>query len=416
MKPAWMIRRLPFALFSLPFLIVSLTPARAAESRLAPSSASAATKSKDKKPKPSPDTLILVNGDRLSGQILHATGDSISFRSNILGTIEVKWNKIRELKSGTRLVVLRKSVFTRHGKLPESVPHGTLTVADDLITVHPASGVTIPPIPVKSVEYIVDESTLKKQIAGHPGILSGWNGSLTAGATVVQATQDQYTFSGAASLARVAPTVTWLNTNNRTLIDFSGSFGKITQPAYTSGGVYSPASSSKESIYHAEAERDQYFSPQFYVLGQTVFDHNYAQLLDLQSIFGAGIGWTVIKRPKQELDLKTTLQYESQTFLDASAGTDQNLIGSTLSANWAVKLPLHVEFTQQVSWIPAYNNPYAYSASETNALTMPFFKRLAFSVGSIDSYLNDPPPASPPTKRNSFQFTTGITYTIKSKY
>jgi hypothetical protein len=47
---------------------------------------------------------------------------------------------------------------------------------------------------------------------------------------------------------------------------------------------------------------------------------------------------------------------------------------------------------------------------------MPFLRKLAFSVGSNDSYLNDPPPADPPTERNSFQFTTGLTYAIKSKY
>jgi hypothetical protein len=81
-----------------------------------------------------------------------------------------------------------------------------------------------------------------------------------------------------------------------------------------------------------------------------------------------------------------------------------------------LKLPLKVLFKQQVSWIPAYNNPYAYSVGETNSLTMPFFKTLAFSVGTVDSYLNDPPPANPPTKRNSFEFTTGLTYVIKSKY
>jgi len=79
-------------------------------------------------------------------------------------------------------------------------------------------------------------------------------------------------------------------------------------------------------------------------------------------------------------------------------------------------LPNRVQFKQQLSWIPAYNNPYAYSASETDSLTMPVFRKLAFSVGSNDSYLNDPPPASPPTRRNSFEFTTGLTYTINSKY
>lgn len=96
--------------------------------------------------------------------------------------------------------------------------------------------------------------------------------------------------------------------------------------------------------------------------------------------------------PLQELDLKSTLQYEGQTFIDTPANDNQNLVGSTLDATWAAKLPLKVQFKQEVSWIPAYNNPYAYSAGETDSLTMPFFKSLSFTIGSNDSYLNDPPP------------------------
>ncbi|HEX4004630.1 MAG TPA: hypothetical protein VHX60_00495 [Acidobacteriaceae bacterium] len=55
-------------------------------------------------------------------------------------------------------------------------------------------------------------------------------------------------------------------------------------------------------------------------------------------------------------------------------------------------------------------------AGEIVALMLPLFGYLAFSVGSIDSYLNDPPAASPPTKRNSFEFTTGLTHAIRTKY
>lgn len=329
----------------------------------------------------------------------------------------MKWSQVKELRTGTTLVVLEKGVSPHDGKLPADVPEGTLSVADGRMTVQqekPPGAEAI--LPVKRAEYVLDETTLQKQIEGRPGVLAGWNGQVTAGATVVQATQNQYTFTGSMALARVVPTVAWLNTRNRSSLDFSGSFGKIIQPAYSSGGVMTPGYSSKSSIYHADAERDEYFSPRFYALGQTVFDHNFGQDLDLQQIYGAGIGWTAVKRPDQELDLKTTLQYESQQFIADSGPYNQNLIGSTLDGTWGIKLPLKVVFKQQVSWIPAYNNPYAYSAGETNSLTMPFFKALAFSVGSMDSYLNDPPPASPPTKRNSFEFTTGLTYAIKSRY
>ena len=419
LSPGFVPGKLRICLAASLLLILTAAPAWSATTNGA-NGASAANDSasgKAKPPEAAPDMLIFQNGDRLSGTLLRAVGETIWFHSQFVGEIHVKWSQLKEIRTGTKLIVLEKGVSPHDGRLPGDVPEGKLSVADGSITVQeekPAGAEVI--LPVKRAEYVLDETTLRKQIEGHPGFLAGWNGQMTAGATVVQATQNQYTFTGSMALARTVPTVTWLNTRNRTSLDFSGSFGKIIQPPYRSNGVMTPGYSSKSSIYHAEAERDEYFSPRFYALGQTVFDHNFSQNLDLQQIYGAGIGWTAVKRPDQELDLKTTLQYESQQFIVESGLYDQNLVGSTLDSTWVVKLPLKVLFKQEVSWIPAYNNPYAYSAGETNSLTMPFFKALAFSVGSIDSYLNDPPPLSPPTKRNSFQFTTGVTYAIKSRY
>ncbi len=217
------------------------------------------------------------------------------------------------------------------------------------------------------------------------------------------------------SLIREVPTVPWLDPRNRTSTDLSGSFGKITQPAYTSGGVYTPATSTKSSIFHFDAERDEYISPRFFGLGQTAFDHNYSQDLNLQQIYGGGIGWTALKTPKQEADLKATIQYEKQDFIAGSGSTSQNLIGSTFSASYVNKLKL-VTFTQGLAFIPAYNTPHAYSADETDTFAFPAYKNFSLSMGTMDSYLNDPPSTEPPTKRNSFQFTMGLTYAIKSKY
>lgn len=417
--PGIMLGRLRNCVTASLLLLLALAPAWADNNTYSnpPSAEHDGASVKTKAPEATPDTLVFENGDRLSGTLLRAVGETVWFHNEFVGDVHVKWSQLKEIRTATQLIVLEKGVSPHDGKLPPGLPEGRLSVSDGSITVQQEN----PPgaevmLPLKRAEYVLDETTLRKQIEGRPGILAAWNGQVTAGATVVQATQNQYTFTGSMALARAVPTVSWLNTRNRTSLDFSGSFGKIIQPPYASDGVMTPGYSSKSSIYHADAERDEYFSPRYYALGQTVFDHNFAQDLDLQQIYGAGIGWTAVKRPDQELDLKTTLQYESQQFIVNSGSYDQNLVGSTLDSTWAVKLPLKVLFKQQVSWIPAYNNPYAYSAGETNTLTMPFFKSLAFSVGSIDSYLNDPPPASPPTRRNSFEFTTGVTYAIKSKY
>lgn len=376
----------------------------------------AAKPAKAAKKSPPSDSIVFTNGDRLTGSLVREVGGTVTFHSEMVGDIEVPWSKIKELHTKSKLAVLNKSFTARHGLVPAHVPVGTLSVADNLITVHPDNNATITPIPVKNAQYIVDEITLHKEILHHPGFFAGWNGTMTAGATVVQATQKQYTFSGAIALARVVPTVSWLNPSNRTILGFTGSYGKITQPAYLSEGVFYPATNSKSAIYHADAERDQYFSPRMYVLAQTSFDHNYSQGLDLQQIYGGGLGYTVLKQPKQELDFKATAQYEKQEFINATDGTDQNLVGSTFAAAYVLHLFRGLLFNQQLAYLPAYNNLRAYSATESNTLAIPFYKSLSFSLGTQDSYLNDPPPAVPPTMRNSFQFLFGATYGFKSKY
>ncbi|MGB7267631.1 MAG: DUF481 domain-containing protein [Terracidiphilus sp.] len=369
-------------------------------------------------PNPAPDVLVLSNGDTLHGKFVSETAGKVIFHSDSLGDVSISWDKIKEMHVNEKFGVLNSTVKLRGKKSQQQVPVGTLEVSNGTVIVHPGNAAPAPPVQVKDAQFIMDEATLNKEIYHQPSFFAGWNGPVTAGATLVTATQNQYTVAGAIALVRVVPTVSWLNPHDRTSLGFSGSFGKITQPAYTNPGpppTPVAAVTTKTAIYHAEAERDEYFSPRFFALGQTAFDHNFGQDLDLQQIYGGGIGWTAIKTPKQGLDLKATMQYEKQQFITGAAGTNQNLVGSTFSANYGLHLKL-VTLAQGLAFIPAYNNSAAYSVNETNTFAFPAYKALSFSVGTLDSYLNDPPASLPPTKRNSFQFTMGLTYGIKSKY
>jgi hypothetical protein len=367
------------------------------------------------KPTPEPDVLVLSNGDTLHGKLVSETAGKVTFHSDPLGDVSLGWDKIKELRTSQKFAVLNDTEKVRGKKAARNIPVGTLEVADQSLTLHPETAEAEAPIPVKNAQYIVDAATLDKQVNHEPGFFSGWNGDATAGAALVTATQNQYTVSGGLGLVRVVPTVSWLNPRDRTSVDFTGSFGKITQPAYKSGTTTVPAVVTKSAIYHADAERDEYLSPRFFALGQTAFDHNYGQDLDLQQIYGGGFGWTALKTPKQEADLKGTVQYEKQQFITGGSGGNQNLIGSTFAATYVLHLKLFT-YIQGLAFIPAYNNMRAYSTNETDTFSFPAYKRLSFSLGTMDSYLNDPPVSLPPTRRNSFQFTMGFTYAIKSKY
>lgn len=362
-----------------------------------------------------PDVLVLSNGDTLHGKFVNALGGKVTFHSDPLGDVTVAWDKIKEMHTSAKLAVLDKTVKLRGKDSAKQIPVGTVDVADQAVTIHTEAAPSVAPIPIKNAEYIVDKPTLDKQMFHEPGFFSAWNGAATAGASLVTATQNQYTFSGGVGLVRAVPGVSWLSPRNRTSADLTGSYGKITQPAYISAGVTVPETVTKSAIYHIDGERDQYLSSRFFALVQTAFDHNFAQDLQLQQIYGGGFGVTVLKTPKQEADLKGTIQYEKQKFISGTSGTSDNLIGSTFALSYLAHMKL-VTYVQNLEFIPSYNTPRAYSASETNTLTFPAYKNLGFSLGTMDSYLNNPPDSVPPTKRNSFQFTMGFSYAIKSQY
>jgi hypothetical protein len=373
-----------------------------------------------------PDALVLTNGDTLHGKLVSATAGKVTFHCDPLGDISLSWDKIKELHATEQFGVLNQAVALRGKQRHIQLPVGTIDVADQLVTVHPENAPPPAPIPVKNAQYIMDNAALDRQINHEPIFFTGWNGSATAGATLVSATTDQYTFTGAVNLIRTVPTVAWLDPRNKTLFGFNESYGKITQPAYSypaappaTGTIAVPAIITTSSISHFGAERDEYFSPRVYALAQATFDHNYAQDLQLQQIYGGGVGWTAAKSAKQEFDLKGTIQYEEQQFVPGSGNVNQNLIGSTFSAIYLLHVKL-LTFAQQVSFIPAYNRFSAYSATETDTVTFPAYKNFGFTLGTLDSYLNDAPfigtSTTPPTKPNSFQFTMGLTYAIKSKY
>jgi len=296
---------------------------------------------------PGQDVLVLGNGDTLHGKFVSSLGGAVIFHSDVLGDISVTWDKVKELHTAEKFAVLQSGVKIHGRRGAASLPAGKLEVDNQSLTIETEGVPPPPPIPLKDALYILDEAVLVKQINHEPSLFAGWNGAATAGATLVSATENQYTFSGGFGLVRQVPTVSWLDTRNRTSLDFTGSFGKITQPAYTipptppsTTPTVVAAVTSKSAIYHAEAERDEYFSPRVFALAQTAFDHNYAQDLDLQQIYGGGIGWTVLKKPKEEADLKGTVQYEKQQFISGSSNGNQNLIGSTLGANYFLKTRL----------------------------------------------------------------------------
>jgi hypothetical protein len=267
-------------------------------------------------------------------------------------------------------------------------------------------------VPTKDVNYLIDKDSFDRQIARKTKFLQGWNGTVTGGATVVRATDNGTTFTAAVNLIRTTPVVPYLPPDTRTTVNVAESYGKLTTPLIPPTDPPTPPSVAKTSIFHTDAEHDKYFSPRFYALADLSFDHNFSQGLQFQQVYGGGVGWTAIQKPKQQLDLKVDLHYETQQFIQQLGVPNVpsvNLIGSTFAETYHYNLPHGILFTETGDVLPGWNDMTAYSANGTATLALPVYKRLSASFSTTDNFLNNPPPFN---KKNSYQFVTGVTYTL----
>ncbi len=352
---------------------------------------------------PAEDELIFTNGDKLSGKLTRAVGDSVVFHSDIAGDITVPLEKIKEMHTQGNYAVLKHHVPVAESRHAQP---GKIDVADSAVTVTPPATGAAETVQAKDVAYVIDEDTFKKELTHTPGLLHGWNGTANLGTGYNQATIHGGTIAAGIALIRQVPVLTFLPARNKTTLNFQENYGVLTTPGFIAGTTGDVQA--KTSIMHADAERDEYLKKNLFVLGALSFDHNYAQSLDLQQIYGGGFGYTAINTPLQELDLKAEVHYEKQKFF-GDVG-NQNLIGSTFSDNYRLALPKKMVLTQTAAYIPAWNNTNAYSANGSIGLTAPLFNRFSLQLMAIDSFLNNPVSGY---QKNSVTFTTGLAYTFR---
>jgi len=398
------------ATFSLLLLTALSTPAQTAAKKPVEPAA--------KKEPEIKEELTLKNEDRLTGQLLTSTGTEIKFKSDLAGEVTVKWEDVKELKSIRDFAVIPKDL--KEARDSAMVPQGAIKIGEKGIVVSPISttkpevsaasaapeakpGATkeaaAKEIPTTKIASVVDDATYQKEINKKIGFRSGWDGHISTGTSMVYSTQNSSLYQVDTALKRSIPTVSWLEPKLRTTIDFTLTAGETTQPG---------TETTITNIFHVGGERDEYFSPRGYYLQVLSEDHNYSQGLVLQQKYGGGIGATLFKKKERELDITADLHYENQEFqANASADVEAlslHLIASTITEGYTRKWG-KLQFDEKILADITWNDASAFSASGHSSIRLPVYKKLAFSVTTIDNFLNNPQIGY---KKNSFQFTTGF--------
>lgn len=351
-----------------------------------------------------PDTIVFTNGNELSGKLVKVENGKATFHTDALGDFTVSLDKVESIRTGEPFAVIQEGTSLRRGAPRSSVPQGQVAVQNKNVTIGTGSQARV--LPESQAQFIIAEPDFNKAVYGRHGWLNDWSGTLTAGLAMVEATQNSRTFNGSAAIARTVPGVDWMAPSYRTTTDFAATYGSVSSPGFPTV---------KTNIIHGGVEQDWFLSPRFFLLALASWDHNFSQGLALQQIYGAGLGYTVLKSPIQELDLKADAHFERQTFtatpgiVPPVVSPSKNLVGMSFGDAYTRKLLHGMQFNQTLSVTPAFNNVKAFSALGAANLLFPVYKRFSFNLGVQDAFLNDPGFGS---KKNSFQFTAGLGYSF----
>ena len=89
-------------------------------------------------PRPDPDVVVFKNGDQLTGTLVRGVGDSVIFKSDIVGEVTIPLNQVKELRSSGNFAVLKKGEKINRA----SVQPGSITSTDSSVIVSHQGGTT----------------------------------------------------------------------------------------------------------------------------------------------------------------------------------------------------------------------------------------------------------------------------------
>jgi hypothetical protein len=360
------------------------------------------------------DTITFGNGDTLTGKVGKVVYGNVSFHSDELGDLTIPLKKIKTIHTATAFAAGSTTQRLTKNNIAEQLPVGKITLENETLKVMLPQG-ELKEFPAKDIGFMQNEQAFHRELHSESDFLYGWYGTATLGATVVKSTNSAQTYTGAVALVRAIPTIAGLPAGSKTILNLSGTYGLAKDPEIVSGDdVFQTASVTKTDILHGDLEYDKFFTPMVFGLVSGSADHNFGNGLQLQQAYGSGVGWAILRSPQNDLAVRVSLQYEQQRFyngITSGLGTPtENLVSASIGETWSRTFPHSIKFNEYVTLNPTFNVVRAYSGVAGAGFVFPAYKNLNFSVTTTDNYLGDPPEGF---LRNTFQFTTGLTYTLK---
>jgi len=329
------------------------------------------------------DTVVLKNGDHLTGSVVKSDGKNLTLKTDYAGEINIQWPMVKELVTEKSVYVVTPDKKTVSGPVT--------TQGGDLVVATTSAGAVH--VPMSSVGVVRSESEQAAwEHEQHPGLLEDWKIGANVGFALARGNSDTTNLSLGFTSVRT------------TLRDKISAYASSIYAQSTVAGV----SSVTADDVRGGARYDHNVTSRLFGFGSVDYEYNSPQDLDLRSIYSGGIGFNAIKRDTTTLDFLAGGNYTREAY---STGVDRNIPGLTLGEDFMHKFGKSTTLTEQYLIYPELSSAEIgqYRFAFDMAITTKISKWLGWQTTASDRYLSNPIPG---TKTNDLILTTGLTVAL----
>jgi Protein of unknown function, DUF481 len=317
------------------------------------------------------DTLVLKNGDHLTGTIESSDAKVITFKTDYAGEIKVQWSAVKETTTEKPLYVVKKD---------QTTVNGNVTSEDASVVVHTrdAGDVSVPLGDVTIIRSPEQQQAYEHSL--HPGLFEAWKGGANFGFALARGNSDTTNLA------------LGFNADRKTLSD---EIKVYASSIYSTSGTPVAGTVTANEILGG-IRFDENIKPKLFAFVSGDFAHNALQSLDIQQIYGAGLGWHAIDHPNTTLDVLAGANYTRESYSGATTTSpnttvNRNLAGITLGEDFAKKLGFTTSFTEHFYFYPDLSDTSQYRFSLDAGLVTQIKKWLGWQLTLSDRYITNPP-------------------------
>ena len=311
------------------------------------------------------DTVVLTNGDRLTGEIQKLADGKLSLKTGYAGDVHIDWKVVDQLTTDGAVEVETHSGKRYRGTIRSSPQGFEITSANVTKTV--AAPLVVGLIPVSE--------------DGGPSFWERLEGNVDIGYNLTR---------GNSRLTQSS-------------VDLGGEYRKAGYKVQArASSLFSrqndAAATSRQS---ANLRYDKFLGPRLLAFALGGLERNDRKRLNLRSTAGGGVGWRLQKTQNSELSVLVGLTYTNEQFhADAAGIAPGDSFGEgLLGLEWNTR-PLHsVHFTTSVALRPSLAGSGRYRIEYDSSVRIPLIRRLTWSLSLFDRFDSDPPIA---VQRNDY--------------